>query len=76
MKNYELLKEKNFILNMVILYLLKFEINFVCFVKVCVDVVKIFLIDIFFDQIKLDDFYYKIKLCVVFLVENGKFVLD
>lgn len=58
-KNHELLKEKNLIPNMATSYLSKPETNFVCFAKVCVDVVKIPLIDILFDQIKPDDLYHK-----------------
>lgn len=52
------------------------ETNFVCFVKVCVDVVKIPLIDILSDHIKPDDLYYKIKACAALSAENGKLVPD
>lgn len=75
-KTHELLREKNLIPNMATSYLSKPETNFVCFAKVCVDVVKIPLIDILLDQIKPDDLYHKIKSCAALSAENGKLVPD
>lgn len=53
---------------MIFFYLIKIEYNFVCVVKVCVDFLKIFFIDILINVIKLVDFYSEILKFILFLI--------
>lgn len=50
--------------------------DFICVIRVCKDVIKLFFVDILVYYISFDELYYKIGFCFMLIVGNDKFSLD